>query len=505
MKKMFMFVSVLVMACLLYVGPAFAAYETQIDSYDMFIKVNEDNSYEIVEKIGAYFNTDKHGIYRTIPLQNNIIRADGTMASIQAEITDIDASEKFSLSTANKNGVLYRQVTIGDASTTTKGAKNYVLSYTYNLGKDTADGYDEFYFNIIGSDWVDSMINNITFTIELPKKFDATKVNFIGLEEDEKDIEYAIVGNVITGKYLGTLFEGEALTVRIQLPDGYFVDNTNKTKWLVNNPSIAIYDPGVQDDGVYHVNYNDTEAELVPESDSIHLLMINGGFVSDPQIIVEDGRTLVPIRIISEILGAKVDWADTTKTVTITEGDNIVSLQINNSVAKINGVNKILDVPAKIINSKTYVPLRFIVEALDAEVQYVPSFANAEDNTPHLQPKAKVNAVVIEKVLPNVAVSTPTQGLAIIRKASAETYSELLAYYAEIDATFGDGYNKDYDSQLISYTNENIGRYYIYKLKGFESYKILFNKYTEEIYCEKAGLPFLNISKGFINIPWIYQ
>ena len=43
-----------------------------IDSYDVNIVVNEDNSLDIIETIGVYFNEYKHGIYRNIPLKNKI-------------------------------------------------------------------------------------------------------------------------------------------------------------------------------------------------------------------------------------------------------------------------------------------------------------------------------------------------------------------------------------------------------------------------------------------------
>ena len=49
-------------------------YEYVIDSYNIDIKVNEDNTYDITETIDAYFNVSKHGIFRTIPLTNTITR-----------------------------------------------------------------------------------------------------------------------------------------------------------------------------------------------------------------------------------------------------------------------------------------------------------------------------------------------------------------------------------------------------------------------------------------------
>lgn len=69
----------------------------------------------------------------------------------------------------------------------------------YDLGKDTGKDYDEFYFNLIGTDW-DTVIGNITFTITMPKVFDSSKVGFsLGTEGSQGNagIDYQVEGNVI--------------------------------------------------------------------------------------------------------------------------------------------------------------------------------------------------------------------------------------------------------------------------------------------------------------------
>lgn len=85
-----------------------------------------------------------------------------------------------------------------------------------------------------------------------------------------------------------------------------------------------------------------------------------------PQII--EGRTLLPLRAIFEALGLEVGWDDVTKIITgTTEGKEII-LKLDSKEAKVNGINKTLDVPARVINGRTLVPVRFIAESLDMNV-----------------------------------------------------------------------------------------------------------------------------------------
>lgn len=83
---------------------------------------------------------------------------------------------------------------------------------------------------------------------------------------------------------------------------------------------------------------------------------------------VENGRTLVPIRFISEKLGAAVSYDATSRTVTITKDANVISLAIDSDILVKNGVETKLDVTAKIYNDRTFVPLRACAEALDKKV-----------------------------------------------------------------------------------------------------------------------------------------
>ncbi len=90
----------------------------------------------------------------------------------------------------------------------------------------------------------------------------------------------------------------------------------------------------------------------------------------DVEPVVQDGRTLVPIAAVAEELGGDSSFDNASKTVRIASIDNDIRLTIGSKNAVINGQPKTLDVAAQIVNGRTLVPLRFVGEALGAQVKY---------------------------------------------------------------------------------------------------------------------------------------
>ncbi|KEO82489.1 ABC transporter substrate-binding protein [Tumebacillus flagellatus] len=92
--------------------------------------------------------------------------------------------------------------------------------------------------------------------------------------------------------------------------------------------------------------------------------------VYDPEPYQKNGRTLVPMRAIFEALGATVEWDETTKTVTGVQGETKIVLQVGSTTATVNGQPVILNQAAEQTNDRVMVPVRLISEALGAEVQW---------------------------------------------------------------------------------------------------------------------------------------
>lgn len=110
--------------------------------------------------------------------------------------------------------------------------------------------------------------------------------------------------------------------------------------------------------------------------------------------IIENGRTLVPVRAIFESMGATVDWDGKTKTVTGKTEDKTIILVIGDKIALVNDEKIELDVPAKIVNGSTLVPARFVAESLGAEVDWDNNTRSVLVNSDYPYGKYKVTRVV---------------------------------------------------------------------------------------------------------------
>ena len=98
---------------------------------------------------------------------------------------------------------------------------------------------------------------------------------------------------------------------------------------------------------------------------------INGvAQVYDQPPVIMNGRTLVPLRGIFEALGANVSWDGQTQTVTATKGGTTIQLKIGSAIAYKNDAVIYLDQSSMLINDRTMAPVRFVSEALGAKVDW---------------------------------------------------------------------------------------------------------------------------------------
>ena len=92
---------------------------------------------------------------------------------------------------------------------------------------------------------------------------------------------------------------------------------------------------------------------------------------ADQEPILVEGRVLVPVRGVFEMLGFDVSWNPQTSQV-ILAGSDVIILTIGSSVFTTNGAAHILDVPAQIIGGRTMLPLRLVLESLGVGLGWNP-------------------------------------------------------------------------------------------------------------------------------------
>ena len=219
LKQRYIILLGLLFVILLYSAPSFASsYDLEINDYDVNILVNEDNSYLINETLQVEFNrTDMHGIFRDIPTK--------TYFGKPVKIKKLDVlTHNYS---SERNGG-FLSLRIGDKNTYANPTETYRISYIYEIGDDGNTDMDEFYFNIVGPQW-EIPIHNTTFSVKMPKPFDATGLNitsgYAG-STDNTEVTYSVEGNTITGKLDRSLNPGESLTIALPLPEGYYSEVT---------------------------------------------------------------------------------------------------------------------------------------------------------------------------------------------------------------------------------------------------------------------------------------
>ncbi|MDH7573843.1 MAG: stalk domain-containing protein [Clostridia bacterium] len=143
--------------------------------------------------------------------------------------------------------------------------------------------------------------------------------------------------------------------------------------------------PGKLDSDVVTFHYRvaeapDRPAEAVPPQKVVRLAVgrveaeVDGAsytLEAAPFVDPGSGRTLVPLRFVSEALGAGVSWDPESRRITVTEGGKEIVLRLGSAEVEVNGAKQTIDcAPAALPPGRTFVPLRFVSEALGAKVDY---------------------------------------------------------------------------------------------------------------------------------------
>ena len=102
----------------------------------------------------------------------------------------------------------------------------------------------------------------------------------------------------------------------------------------------------------------------------VRIVLKNSSIPTDVVPVIENDRALVPVRSAFENLEANVSWDDATNTVTATMDDLVITMTVDSTSAFINGEEALLEVPARIKNGRTLVPLRFVGDCFKVDTAW---------------------------------------------------------------------------------------------------------------------------------------
>ena len=189
----------------------------------------------------------------------------------------------------------------------------------------------------------------------------------VGMNKGEYTVRFSTVGaskiepqTVKKGK---TVAEPEAPVKAGFYFAGWYRDARYQEKYDFTEP--------VRDDLTLYAKWDTVDPRIIMTIGSTDVRVFGMATVSDvPPVIVKD-RTMLPARFVLEALGATVSWNASERKVTILYGEKGIELYIDSTTAYMDGTAAELDAAPFIREDRTYLPLRFIAEALGADVSWV--------------------------------------------------------------------------------------------------------------------------------------
>ena len=113
-----------------------------------------------------------------------------------------------------------------------------------------------------------------------------------------------------------------------------------------------------------------TETPTYSQPDGITVILNGKQLEFDVEPTLINSRTMVPMRVIFEALGAKVDWDGATQTAIGVTKNTTIKITIGKDYLLKNDNIVVLDSPAVVISGRTLVPVRAIAESLDCKVEW---------------------------------------------------------------------------------------------------------------------------------------
>lgn len=227
-------------------SPAHAVENDQISDYEVTATINADGTVTFFEELIYEFGTndEHHGIYRTLPFQDELPSDKLRVYEVQMDKVMQDGKEvPFEVSEEGN----YQRYQIGNPDETVSGRHVYQLQYTYKgaLGRITQDdlandpnlqvGDVDFYWDLIGFDW-EVPIKQAWAQVVVPGETRAAKCTFgeVGSTDtcqSSKDLQYSVSSELGLGR---------GMTVSVQMPIEGFTGNPQPK--IIDNPGPKFSD-----------------------------------------------------------------------------------------------------------------------------------------------------------------------------------------------------------------------------------------------------------------------
>lgn len=221
-------------------------------------------------------------------------------------------------------------------------------------------------------------VENVTCTVDVTRKKSSSS------SSDTSAPTYGVsTGKTENGEISVTPAKaeaGETVTIKATPDSGYQLDkmtvkdknnSTVKLKKVDDNEytftmpvgKVSVDATFVQKDAADDSNAAEAGKTIKLQIGSRIVNVDNEAVIYDAAPVIRNDRTLVPIRIITEALGGKVDWNGATKEVTLSINDKEIKMTIGKTLEKYG-------VAPVIIDGRTFVPVRFVADELSAEVAW---------------------------------------------------------------------------------------------------------------------------------------
>ncbi len=184
----------------------------------------------------------------------------------------------------------------------------------------------------------------------------------------------------------------------------------------------------------------------------------------------KNNRTMVPLRVISENLGATVNWKDSK--VTLTNNKMQITLQPNSNTVIKNGKTELLDVKPYLKNNRLFVPIRFIAETFGCQVNYQNSTVTV-NTEPLVINNVKVKAIQYEYHMTMGGIVQQIQGNTY-NKALYKVFNENKGKVVDAPANYSwqinldvpGSYYKNGQYNFMSHENKSVQQFDLYSLNG---------------------------------------